>query len=50
MSGSSSLNLKKGKADLSRRFAYYDLKGLSFREYLELKEGKVFPALKLAVS
>lgn len=47
VSGSSSLNLKKGKADLSRRFAYYDLKGLSFREYLELKEGKVFPALKL---
>ena len=47
VSGSSSLDLKKGKADLSRRFAYYDLKGLSFREYLELKEGKVFPALKL---
>ncbi len=45
VSGSSSLNLKKGKADLSRRFVYYDLKGLSFREYVGLKEGKVFPAL-----
>jgi uncharacterized protein len=38
ISGSSSLDLKRGKADLSRRFAYYDLKGLSFREYLKLKE------------
>jgi len=47
VSGSSSLNLKKGKADLSRRFVYYDLRGLSFREYLALKEGKTFPALKL---
>ncbi|MFH2202211.1 MAG: ATP-binding protein [Elusimicrobiota bacterium] len=48
VSGSSSLNLKKGKADLSRRFVYYDLKGLSFREYLGLKEKKVFPVLKIA--
>ncbi|HOX22784.1 MAG TPA: AAA family ATPase [Elusimicrobiales bacterium] len=47
VSGSSSLDLKKGKADLSRRFAYYDLRGLSFREYLALKENKSFPALKL---
>ena len=47
VSGSSSLNLKKGKADLSRRFAYYDLKGLSFREYLALKRSKTFPAIKL---
>ncbi|OGS21935.1 MAG: hypothetical protein A2252_04150 [Elusimicrobia bacterium RIFOXYA2_FULL_39_19] len=38
ISGSSSLDLKKGKADLSRRLVYYDLKGLSFREYLQLKE------------
>lgn len=38
ISGSSSLDLKRGKADLSRRFAYYDLQGLSFREYLKLKE------------
>lgn len=48
VSGSSSLNLKKGKADLSRRFAYYDLKGLSFREYLSLKKVKTFPAMKLS--
>ena len=48
VSGSSPLNLKKGKADLSRRFAYYDLKGLSFREYLALKESIVFPPLQLA--
>lgn len=47
VSGSSSLNLKKGKADLSRRLAYYDLKGLSFREYITLKEGKTFPASSL---
>lgn len=48
VSGSSSVNLKKGKADLSRRFAYYDLKGLSFREYLALKKGITFPVLKLS--
>ncbi len=36
-SGSSSLELQEGKADLSRRVVYYHLKGLSFREYLELK-------------
>ena len=30
VSGSSSLELKKGKADLSRRVAYYNLKELSF--------------------
>jgi hypothetical protein len=47
VSGSSSLNLKKGKADLSRRFVYYEMKGLSFREYLVLKEGRDFPALTL---
>ena len=47
VSGSSSLELKKGKADLSRRVAYYKLKELSFREYLELKEGMVFPVLSV---
>ena len=47
ISGSSSLDLKRGKADLSRRFAYYDLKGLSFREYLNLKEKKDFKACSL---
>ena len=36
-SGSSILKLSKGSADLSRRQAVYDLKGLSFREFLELE-------------
>lgn len=36
-SGSSILKLTKLKADLSRRQAVYDLKGLSFREFLELE-------------
>lgn len=42
-SGSSSLELEEGKADLSRRVAYYHLKGLSFREYLALKARIIFP-------
>ena len=42
-SGSSSLELQQGKADLSRRVVYYHLKGLSLREYLELKEGIKLP-------
>jgi len=37
VSGSSILELSKGKADLSRRAAVYHLAGLSFREYLELE-------------
>ena len=36
-SGSSILKLTKLKADLSRRQAVYDLKGLSFREFLEME-------------
>jgi len=36
-SGSSSLNLTKGKNDLSRRGVMYHLPGLSFREYLLFK-------------
>jgi predicted AAA+ superfamily ATPase len=38
VSGSSSLALQESKVDLSRRLVYYSLKGLSFREYLMLKE------------
>ena len=38
ISGSSSLALQESKVDLSRRLVYYSLKGLSFREYLMLKE------------
>ncbi|MCG2725654.1 MAG: AAA family ATPase [Elusimicrobia bacterium] len=47
ISGSSAISLKKGKADLSRRMVYYNLEGLSFREYLILKYKKQFPVLKL---
>jgi len=36
-SGSSAINLDNSKADLSRRAVIYDVKGLSFREFLELK-------------
>lgn len=34
ISGSSSLDLKKSKYDLSRRLVFYELTGFSFREYL----------------
>ncbi len=47
VSGSSSLGLKSTKADLSRRLDSYDLGGLSFREYLELKEGLVIAPVSL---
>lgn len=36
-SGSSSINIVKGKYDLSRRCILYKLNGLSFREFLNLK-------------
>lgn len=35
---SSILDIYKGEADLSRRLITYDLPGLSFREYLEMKK------------
>ena len=38
-SGSSALILEHAKTDLSRRAVIYRVKGLSFREFLELKEG-----------
>lgn len=41
-SGSSSIDLIKGTYDLSRRAILHNLKGLSFREYLELKTGKKY--------
>ena len=46
-SGSSSLNLIKGKYDLSRRAVLYDLPGLSFREYLALEKKQTYPVLSL---
>jgi hypothetical protein len=42
-SGSSSIELHEGKADLSRRAVYYTLRGLSFREYLEIKRDVTLP-------
>ena len=48
ISGSSALELKMGKTDLSRRVVYYSLKGLSFREYLMLAENQPHAALTLA--
>ncbi len=47
VSGSSSLALQEGKVDLSRRLIYYGLKGLSFREYLMLKEKIIVPVIAL---
>jgi hypothetical protein len=47
ISGSSTLNLKNNKGDLSRRLVYYELMGLSFREFLHLEKGIQFPALSL---
>ena len=38
--GSSKLNLINQKGDLSRRALIYNLKGLSFREFINLKYGK----------
>ncbi len=37
--GSSILDILKGRADLSRRVVIYDLHGLSFREFLEFETG-----------
>ncbi|MDZ4216810.1 MAG: AAA family ATPase, partial [Candidatus Gracilibacteria bacterium] len=46
-SGSSSIDLIKGRYDLSRRAVLRHLHGFSFREFLEFKTGKQFPALSL---
>lgn len=46
-SGSSALIIEHKKADLSRRAMIYRLKGLSFREFLELKLGASFEAFSL---
>ncbi|MBI3511532.1 MAG: AAA family ATPase [Bacteroidetes bacterium] len=45
--GSSILELLKGNADLSRRAVVYDMHGLSFREFLQLKTGEKFDAISL---
>jgi len=46
-SGSSALQLEHKKADLSRRAVLYRVKGLSFREFLELKLDIKFPKFTL---
>lgn len=43
---SSILEIYKGESDLSRRAINYDLKELSFREFIELKTGSKFSVLK----
>lgn len=45
---SSALDLYQGEADLSRRLVTQTLHGLSFREYLELKHGRIFKPLSLS--
>ena len=46
-SGSSALQLEHKKADLSRRAVLYRVKGLSFREFLEMKLDRSFDAYNL---
>ncbi len=47
-SASSSLDLNKSKADLSRRVVYHKLLGLSFREYILLAENIELPVYTLS--
>lgn len=46
-SGSSAISLEHNKADLSRRAAIYRFRGLSFREFLELKLNREFSVVTL---
>lgn len=45
--GSSLLEILNARADLSRRAIIYSMQGLSFREYLAIEKGIVFPVLSL---
>lgn len=45
--GSSLLHIYKGKADLSRRAVMYPMKGLSFREFLQIETGETFSKYSL---
>lgn len=47
VSGSSILEIHKGNADLSRRSVSYILKGLSYREFLNIQLKENFPVLTL---
>ena len=46
-SGSSALKIDNAKADLSRRAIIYEVEGMSFREFIELKEGIELPSFSL---
>ena len=46
-SGSSALKIDNAKADLSRRAMMYEMQGLSFREFLEIKNNIKLPTFKL---
>lgn len=46
-SGSSSLDLVKGRYDLSRRASLKTMHGFSFREFLEIKKAVKYPVLSL---
>lgn len=46
-SGSSALQLDHSKGDLSRRARLYHMKGLSFREFIEIKRGVELPHFSL---
>jgi predicted AAA+ superfamily ATPase len=45
--GSSILELTQMGGDLSRRAVIYELPGLSFREYLEFREGLILPVISV---
>ena len=45
--GSSLLQILDARADLSRRPVMYNMQGLSFREYLNIKTGNDFQELSL---
>ncbi len=48
ISGSSTLDILKGKSDLSRRLVLHTLRGMSLREYINLETGSTFAPIPLA--
>jgi len=48
LTGSSAIDIHRGKGDLSRRIVIYKMNGLSFREFVELKYGISFDHYSLA--
>ncbi len=48
ITGSSAINIHKGKGDLSRRIVIYRMNGLSFREFIELKYEQKFETYNLS--